>query len=482
MKIGKSGSLGSLGRPGNGRTPEWMIVWLLLLLEGSLFVLGLVLYKGLAKNSRTLTAGVAGLLGVLLPAVYLARLYLRSLAAERNLFSLILGMNLLTVGAIGLAGEVAVRVSTTPNDRGVEAFGITLLPKDWQAVSAWNRRLLAEAPQSISYLTADNLLGWTIAPNRTSKNGLYLSSQEGIRSSEVGLSYKELTRPYRVALVGDSYTFALGVPFPASWGAQLERRLAGTVEVLNFGVDAYGIDQAYLRYHRDVKPFRPNIVILGFIDHDLFRTMNVYPFIGHPAIWQRPFAKPRFAVVNEKLELLNSPLIAPDDLFGLPSVASLPVIEYEPGYAAEEWQWRWYHHSSLVRYVVSRFPRWPDPSPLVSEAATTAIDMGVLLRFSEEVEGEGAIPLLAYLPGRGDFMGWERRGRDFVFRALQEKHRPYVDLTPCMKQEKYETLFLEGDGHYSPEGNARLADCLKPIVQELLDPNRAGVWHQQVSQ
>lgn len=245
--------------------------------------------------------------------------------------------------------------------------------------------------------------------------------------------------------------------------------------MLNFGVDAYGIDQAYLRYHRDAKLLRQNIVMLGFIEHDLFRTMNVYPFIGHPDFWHRPFAKSRFAILHENLELLNSSLIPPGDLFALPTVTSLPFIEYEPGYAAEEWQWWWYHHSALVRYVISRFPRWPDPSSLVSEAATSAIDVAILLRFVREVEDEGAIPLLVYLPGRGDFIGWERRGRDFVFESLQKKHVPYVDLGPCMKQGETSMLFIQGDPHCSPEGNARLADCLTPIVEERLGLSGAGI-------
>lgn len=218
MKIVKSAHVGALGGLGRGRTPEWIIASLLILLEVSLIVLSLSLYKGLTKNSRTIVGGVAGLLGVLLPALYLARLYIKSVAAERRLFSMVVGMNLVTVCVVGLAGEVVVRVSATPNDQGVEVFGTTLLPKDWQAVTVWNRRLLKEVPQSISYLTADNLLGWTIAPNRVSKNGLYTSSQEGIRSPTVGMSYREPSQPNRMAIVGDSFTFALGVPFQSSWG------------------------------------------------------------------------------------------------------------------------------------------------------------------------------------------------------------------------------------------------------------------------
>lgn len=468
-----SSSADRLGAQRSGRMPDWGLASLLILVELSVLVLGLALYKGVTTNSRTLIAGVAGAVGALLPALYLARLYFKSLADERRRFFLVVAMNFVTVCAIGLAGELTIRMNVTQHSQGDEVFGTVLLPKRWQAVTAWNRRLLDELPQSISYLTADELLGWTIAPSRVSKDGLYQSSKEGIRSPAVGVSYAEKTRPFRMAAVGDSFTFALGVPFQSSWGAQLDSRLAGRVEVLNFGVDAYGIDQAYLRYHRDVKPLHPNVVMLGFIEADLFRTLHVYPFIGQPS-WQRPFEKPRFAILHEKLALLNDPLIPPGELFGLPDVTALPFLEYEPGYAAEEWQWRWYHHSAVIRYLLSRFPRWPVPSPLVSEAEIAAIDVKILLRFFEEVKMDGAIPLLVYLPSRGDFIGWERRGRDFVFRALQEQRVPYVDTSSCMKQGTYRTLFLEGDPHYSPEGNALLADCLVPIVQELLAPGRTG--------
>lgn len=195
MKFQKLTHVEGLGGLGSGRAPEWIAASLLILLEVSLLVLGLALYKGLAKNSRTIVGGVAGGLGVLLPSLYLARLYFKSVAAERRLFAMIVGMNLVTVCVVSLAGEVVVRVSAVLNDQGVEVFGTALLPKDWQAVTVWNRRLLKEVPQSISYLTADNLLGWTIAPNRVSKDGLYMSSQEGIRGPAVGVSYQERARP-----------------------------------------------------------------------------------------------------------------------------------------------------------------------------------------------------------------------------------------------------------------------------------------------
>jgi hypothetical protein len=447
------------------QTSEWIVVSLLILLEASFVVLILSLYKGVASTPRTLATGIAGLIGILLPSLYLLRVYIKSHASGRRLFSLIFAMNLVTVLAIGIAAELVLRVNTVPNSHGVEAFGTTLLPKDWHAVTTWNRRLLEENPRSISYLVPDDLLGWTVAPNRTSKDGLYMSSQEGIRSQEVGVSLKESQPAYRIAIVGDSFTFGLGVPFENTWGAQLKRKLNEKVEILNFGVDGYGIDQAYLRYHRDAKPFKSKMVVFSFVEWDLLRALHVYPFIGLPE-WSIPFAKPRFTMLNEKLELLNTPLMAPKHLFELQTVSSLPFIEYESGYAAEQWEGQWYQHSALVRYLLSRFPRWPKASSLFSEATMVDINAEILGRFVREAEIADMIPLLVYLPSRTDFKEEERRQRALLFSALRNKGLPYEDLTPCMRRGVYSEMFLKGDSHYSTEGNALAAECLKPIIQK----------------
>ena len=84
--------------------------------------------------------------------------------------------------------------------------------------------------------------------------------------------------PCRVALIGDSFTFGEGVRFEDTWGSVLGEALGTHCQVLNFGVPGYGIDQIYLRYMKDVRPWHPTIVIASFIEDDLWRTMSVYAF------------------------------------------------------------------------------------------------------------------------------------------------------------------------------------------------------------
>jgi hypothetical protein len=105
----------------------------------------------------------------------------------------------------------------------------------------------------------------------------------------------------------------------------------------------------------------------------------------------------------------------------------------------------------------------------------TIVNVEILVRFVKEVEAAGGIPLVVYLPSRGDFIRGKGPATDLIFQAIQDRHLPYVDLAPCMRREPYRTLFLEGNPHYSVEGNALAADCLKPIIQEHVGGSGAGM-------
>jgi len=97
------------------------------------------------------------------------------------------------------------------------------------------------------YLVADELLGWTVGPNRGQRGGLYFSSYEASRSAALNVHYAIRQPQYRIATVGDSFTFGDEVSFEASWPNRLEEQLGSKIQVLNFGVTGCGIDQAYLR-------------------------------------------------------------------------------------------------------------------------------------------------------------------------------------------------------------------------------------------
>ena len=88
----------------------------------------------------------------------------------------------------------------------------------------------------------------------------------GMRDKEI--MPKQLGQ-YRILVVGDSITFGLGIALDETYPRVLERKLKAAlptknIEVLNFGIPAYGTDREliYLKYHID--RIQPDLIVLGF--------------------------------------------------------------------------------------------------------------------------------------------------------------------------------------------------------------------------
>ena len=81
------------------------------------------------------------------------------------------------------------------------------------------------------------------------------------------------------------------------------------VEVLNFGVPAFGMDQAYQRWERDGIAFAPHIVIFGLHAENAMRNENLIRALWRPNTGF-PFTKPRYIFVGENLKLINLSMVA----------------------------------------------------------------------------------------------------------------------------------------------------------------------------
>jgi hypothetical protein len=443
----------------------------LYMLEASGLLAAMALYKSGEKSLAALLTGryspffLAGVLGVLGFTVYLVIRYQGTRTGQRRQFWLPVAMNIATVALAFTSGEAIVRLLASPTPAGPTFLNTLLLPRSWSAVLAHNRDLLQRAPSNISYFVPDDLLGWTVGPNRRSNDGLYFSSSEGIRSGGPNVSYAAGPAVHRVATVGDSFTFGLEVPFEASWPNRLEQLLGPQTQILNFGVDAYGVDQAYLRYSRDVRPWHPDLVVLGFIQHDLHRSLVVYHFVSFREGF--PFAKPRLVVAERTVRPMNVPLPSPEEILSTHAITDLPFIEYDPGYDPIEWTWHEYYHSHLVRFVLSRFRRWPEQNADTSIQAVT-LNGEIIASFARLAEREGSIPLVVYFPARSDFLGIDRSVKNGVLTMLRGRGIRYEDLTSCLSELSVSELFIEGRPHYSPKGNAKAATCLQPVVRDHL--------------
>jgi hypothetical protein len=450
----------------------------LFLLELSLLIIAMAMYiKGDRPFAIFLPSKPGIVFSLAIPLLLVAgstiiRQYLASIPTELRHFRLVVTMNLLTVILIVITGEIALRTWSGRSREGETVGSILLKPKNWERVAEYNRKLLdqAHAVGSIvgSYYVYDELMGWTAGHNRKASRGgvLFFSSSEGIRAPHKGVTFGMPGGKTRIALVGDSFTFGDDSAYEDTWGSRLEQRLGPEVQVLNFGVSGYGIDQAYLRYEKEVRRWNPKIVVFSLVSHDAERTMTVYPFINWPE-WNIPFSKPRFIFREGELKELNIPPLAPEAIFSRASLSELPYLEFDKGYSPNDWQQSYLHFSYLFRLFLSRFPRWSASLPDVTEEALLLTNSSLVKAFVLSAEQSGAIPIIVYLPTKKDFegahFGQQPSSLPTGKQVLHQAGIPYIDLTACLLKVNTTDRFTKTT-HYTAQSNAAVADCLLNVV------------------
>src|SRR5215471_925254 len=197
-------------------------------------------------SSRTGLLCLASGSGLVLSGLMVIIEFRRSRLSESGPFALTVAMNLIVVVLSVGSGELAVRLLSTNTEYGVQLGSRLLYPREWEDLVSRHSAALHNVSTWQTVLVSDELLGWTVGPNRTSGKGLYFSSREGLRSPKPGIAFADRSTSCRIALVGDSYTFGQDVRFEDSWGYRLELALGEQCQVLNFAVSGYGVDQRYL--------------------------------------------------------------------------------------------------------------------------------------------------------------------------------------------------------------------------------------------
>jgi hypothetical protein len=384
---------------------------------------------------------------------------------RRELFLLVVANFLvLLVGTLG--GETLVRAFAVQRGSQVSVRGVVLPPPlDWKAMTAASRKKLADvAPGddwSKVYFAPDPLLGWVVGASRQTEDGLYASSPDGVRASERGYQFADATQLTRIALMGDSYTFGLEVPFEDSWAAQLQQMLGAAFQIRNYGVDGYGVDQAYLRLQRDAAPWQPHVIFFGISAHDVFRTVTLYPFVAFA--WEMPYAKPRFVLDRGELRLLNLPLPKPDEIVGMSHVTDLPWLNYERGYDPSEWRSYPTDRLYIGRLVRAWFPTYATAPQEVTDADMAELNLKVLSAAQKLAARTGSRLVIAYMPSRGDFTS--DRGSTYTRTAINILTQPgleVVDLRPCLARVAPDQRFL--DVHYSRIGNRAIGECVRDVL------------------
>jgi lysophospholipase L1-like esterase len=134
-------------------------------------------------------------------------------------------------------------------------------------------------------ISANTLMGYELVPGSTAfeDDAWYRINQDGIRDRDY--EQEKPAGTFRIAVVGDSCTFGLGLELEDTWPKQLERELQKTnprVEVINFGVMGYNTPQEAERIQDKVLKYSPDLIIIGYSLNDIGifsrerRVLNTY--------------------------------------------------------------------------------------------------------------------------------------------------------------------------------------------------------------
>ena len=444
----------------------------LFLSELALIALGMTIHMKGERPFFTFLSSKPGVtflvaIGVLLGAgIVITRHYLASAGTLTHHFRRVALISLLTVTLFLLIVEITLRTNTISSQENEVLLGTVLRPLNWSKVALHHRDLIYRPSGELSYLVHDDFLGWTVGPDRAKADMLYSTDASGIRIPHSDTGLTKHGEKIRIALLGDSYTFGQEVAYEDTWGYVLEKSLGPEFQVLNFGVPGYGVDQEFLRFERDVRLWKPRIVMFAINSGAVRRTMIVYTFLSRRD-WNYPFSKPRFIIRDGDVKEMNVPVLSPETIFSKASISELPFLEYDVGYKESDWQYKSYHFSFLARLFVSHYPSWSRPNPEVSDDALVAVDTSILKKFLRSAAQMGAIPIVVYLPAPIE-LEKPISPADIGRRVLQKADIEPADLVPCLlKSPPADRLVTSGD-HYSPQANAAIADCLRSVVNEAL--------------
>jgi hypothetical protein len=315
------------------------------------------------------------------------------------------------------------------------------------------------------YYEYSPMLGWTIRRGGASPP-LYRANNEGVRSDH---EYADTVTPgvLRIEAFGDSFTHGDDVPNPDAWTARLEHP---GFEVLNFGVGAYGLDQALLRYRLEGRRYGPAVVLIGFMAENINRSVSVFRPFYHPES-ALPLAKPRFSLDHDTLVLIPNPMQHRSDLIELRRSPAVALHRF----GVHDYYYRSGEHAGfldvfgtvrlvkLTERVVRRFSG-PFRGPVYNPGSEAfKVTVATMAEFVREVEADGARPLVLLFPEQLAVRHYLRDGTrsyDILREELDREGLPYLDIVEAFKGCSQKDVAALEPAHFSSDGNARVATYL----------------------
>ncbi|KAA3612235.1 MAG: hypothetical protein DWQ05_19755 [Calditrichaeota bacterium] len=298
------------------------------------------------------------------------------------------------------------------------------------------------------------------------------------------------TKPvYDIKTFGDSFTMGAEVSAENTYQAFVEEMTGW--DCLNYGVGAYGTDQAYLSYKNTT--VKSKYTVLGILSENIGRVVSVYP-AWYMREWFPP--KPRFIENGDSFKLLASSINEKEKatlLLDENFVASLKDTDYWPDYyenqlgAPAKLQWpALYTLFGHMPFFLSRakivLANKLNPS-LQSEVekykythlykpGSEALQILKFItdEFVRTAKARGEIPIVLLFSDQFSIDIYKKYGfktYGTLVAHLEQKNIRFVDLGEVFAKDDYGHYFLYYNSHYSPAGNKKVARTLVDFIRHL---------------
>ena len=115
----------------------------------------------------------------------------------------------------------------------------------------------------------DPEVGWRHRPSYTREGVTERINPQRFRSP---LDFDQPKRRPRVIIIGDSFTYGQDQPDHLAIPELVQGELGNEFDVLNMGMQAWGVDQMGVAATRIAPRYQPDILVIAFIAHDLVRS------------------------------------------------------------------------------------------------------------------------------------------------------------------------------------------------------------------
>ena len=303
----------------------------------------------------------------------------------------------------------------------------------------------------------DEKLGYALVPtytmtHQTSEYSVSINiNSEGLRDHDYSAKKDPLI--YRILVLGDSFTFGVGVNAGESYPKMLEAMLNKTsrgnaakrYEVINAGVEGYGTEQEYLYLQKLQSRYKPDLVIVGLHSNDIDDVMR-----GIPSAIMKQKIKRHFYFLSylRGVHLLVTEAFTKK--FILENILAIYQDHYSPEFE------RALHRTEELLVDIRDFARSQGAKTLVV-IIPSCLEID---RAEWDKKGFGRLYNDAFFTGN---MG---RFSDTFTEFGKPRQLPTLPLLPALRNSSVRPIYFTRDPHWTREGHRVAAESIFMYLTE----------------